>query len=239
MLTARQKEILQILKTEKRASVETLAKRCYVSEMTVRRELSKLSTDGYIERYHGGAVYMEEEANTPILAREVLHKNEKQLLAKSIRRYLHDGMAVYIDSSSTCSYVIPILAEYKDIRIVTNSVYALHKAERAHIPCILTGGEYDEHDMCLTGHIAEQFVGNIYMDIGFFSSHALSDDGQIRDNNERQTSMRKAALKSTAVKIFLFSSEKLHQTGLYSVCARACADQVIVVDKLTAGEAES
>lgn len=229
MLSKRQEDMLKILRKEKRASVERLAKLCFVSEMTVRRDLNELKANGYIERYHGGAVYLGSDAYPPISSRDVLHRDEKQLLAKSIQKYLKDFMTVYIDSSSTCSYVIPLLTEYKGIRIVTNSVYALLKAAQYHILCIVTGGEYDEYDMCLVGHHAENLVDNINIDIGFFSSLGISADGLITDNNERQTAIRKAVLKNTAVKIFLFSSEKMNQKYLYTVCERNQADQVMVI----------
>lgn len=233
MLNKRQEEILDILRKEKRASVSRLSALCYVSEMTVRRDLEELKANGYIERYHGGAVYLGSDSYPPISSREVLHRDEKKILAKSIQKYLKDSMTVYIDSSSTCSYVIPLLAEYKNITVVTNSVYALLKAAQYHIPCIVTGGEYDEYDMCLVGHHAENLVGDINIDIGFFSSLGISEDGLITDNNERQTAIRKAALKNTAVKIFLFSSEKMNQKYLYTVCRRNQADQVVVIRRTT------
>lgn len=231
MLSKRQEDMLKILRKEKRASVERLAKLCFVSEMTVRRDLNELKANGYIERYHGGAVYLGSDAYPPISSRDVLHRDEKQLLAKSIQKYLKDFMTVYIDSSSTCSYVIPLLAEYKGITVVTNSVYALLKAAQLHLPCIVTGGEYEDYDMCLVGHHAEELVSHINIDIGFFSSKGISADGVISDDNERQTAIRKAVLKNTAVKIFLFSSEKMNQKYLYTVCKRNQADQVAVIKK--------
>ncbi len=100
-----------------------LSKTLYVSEMTVRRDLKNLQLFGYIERYNGGAAYIENEVGLPFDCRDKLHNKEKQLLSESVRKFLKDGMTVFIDSSSTCSYIIPLLTEYKSVKIVTNSVY--------------------------------------------------------------------------------------------------------------------
>ena len=55
-LTERQNEILKYLKEEKKAGVNVLAKLLYVSEATIRRDLTEMQTMGLIERSHGGAI---------------------------------------------------------------------------------------------------------------------------------------------------------------------------------------
>ena len=57
----RQKYILEQLRANGDVSVEKLAKELDVSLMTIRRDLQKMSDEGQIERYHGGAVIKSEE----------------------------------------------------------------------------------------------------------------------------------------------------------------------------------
>lgn len=228
MNTERQKLILGILRRQQRASVKELAQTCAVSEMTIRRDLRELESSNSIQRYAGGAVYREDES-LPIRYRDKLNASAKRALAESVRPLLQDGLSVYIDSSSTCAYILPLLTEYKDIRIVTNSVHNLLIAARYHYPCLLCGGEYLESEMCTYGDAAEEMLQHINIDIGFFSSLGLSEDGSITDREPQPTQVRKAALQRTAIKVFLFDRSKQGKKYLYTLCHAEEVDRVIVV----------
>ena len=52
----RRKEIINLLKTKKRASVNDLSDKFDVSRATIRRDLSELEKNGFLRRTHGGAI---------------------------------------------------------------------------------------------------------------------------------------------------------------------------------------
>lgn len=230
MLSERQEKILKLLKEKRRVSVSFLSKTLYVSEMTIRRDLKELESFGYIERYNGGAVYKDNEVCLPLDYRDKLHNKEKELLAECVKKYLKDGMTVFIDSSSTCSYIVPLLSEFKSIKMVTNSVYSLLKAAQYQIDAVSIGGEYNPRDMCTVGFKAIDFLRDINIDIGFFSSSGfLPDKGIITDWNEEQTAVRKAVMKNTEIKIFLFTEEKINKSQFYTVCSGNEIDEIIML----------
>ena len=67
----RQKEILSILGKNGSVSVSRLASLLFVSQPTVRRDLSALEAQGLISRTHGGAVLRDtSEREIPLLFRE-------------------------------------------------------------------------------------------------------------------------------------------------------------------------
>ena len=80
-LNERQSEILEELKKEKRMSVKKIAAFCYVSEMTVRRDLKKMESEGCLKRYNGGAVFLQSESMLPIYLRKLLHAKQKAKLS--------------------------------------------------------------------------------------------------------------------------------------------------------------
>lgn len=229
VINNRQSEMVDFIKANKRMSVKKLAAHFFVSEMTVRRDLNELERMGYIQRYNGGAVYSGEYENLPIDSRRILHKAEKQKISEKARKYLHDFMTVYIDSSSTSLYIIPLLSEFKDITVVTNSVQCLISASKYHLKCIMAGGIYYEHDMCTVGGKTDDFLRSINTDIGFFSSKGLSDDGVISDSDEYQTSARKAIMTNCKKQIFLFDKNKQHKKYIYTLCTVADIDDTIIV----------
>ena len=217
---SRKQEILEILYKKGRASVKEFSKTLFVSEMTVRRDLAEMEKSGYLRRYRGGAVLKADSREMPITERFLIDVNEKKLLAELCTPYLKDNITIYLDSSSTCLYIIPNLVRYKNITVVTNSVKALLNASSLHIPCILLGGEYYEQDMCLVGSIAEDYAKNINIDVAFMTTAAYSCDGIISDFDVRQTAMRKIIMRNSVKAVFLFEKNKIGKKLTYTLCRK-------------------
>ena len=232
-MNERQKQILALLYERGRVSVAELSRTLYVSEMTVRRDLIEMEKDGYLRRYRGGAVMKINLGEMPITERLLLDQEEKKELARRCIPFLHDGMTVYLDSSSTCQYLIPHLATLRKITLVTNSVSALLTASGLHLPCILIGGEYYAQDMCLVGSLSEAAAANLNVDIAFFTTAAISEDGVISDFDLRQTMIRKIVMQNAKKSVFLFERDKRGKKLLYTLCQERDATAVIV-----AGEEE-
>ena len=228
ILNERQSAMLEFIKTEKRASVRALAKRFFVSEMTVRRDLSELQRQGCLTRYAGGAVYNERTVQLPVELRRYTHMKEKKELSARCKKYLFDGMTVYIDSSSTCLFIVPLLAEYHSVTVVTNSVSCLITASQYHIPCLMAGGSSFERDMCTVGETAISFFQTLNPDIAFCSAQGISEE-LITDSNETQVAVRRAILPRCKRKVFLFDATKQGSTYLYTVCHREEADEIFIL----------
>lgn len=229
-MNGRQKEILDLLQKRGSISVTDLSKTLFVSEMTIRRDLMEMEKGGFLHRYRGGAVLKINVGEMPITERMLLDKTEKEALAKKCIDFLHDNMTVFIDSSSTCQYLIPLLSEWNKITVVTNSVSTLLSLGSLHIPCILIGGEYYEQDMCTVGSLAEQYACDINVDVAFFTTAGISNDGVISDFDLRQTMIRKIVMKNANKNIFLFEKEKIGKKHLYTLCKREEATVVLVAD---------
>lgn len=229
ILNERQSAMLEWIQAEHRASVKALAKHFYVSEMTVRRDLSELEKQGCLTRYNGGAVYNEKNVQLPLELRKYTHMKEKKELSARCKKYLFDGMTVYIDSSSTCLFIVPLLAEYRGVTIVTNSVSCLIAASQYHIPCLMAGGSYFERDMCTVGEETNAFFERLNPDLAFCSAQGISADGLITDSNEAQVTARRAILPHCKRRVFLFDATKQGQTYLFSICRREEADEIFIL----------
>lgn len=228
-LEGRKKDIFDILCEKKRISVSELSKMLYVCEMTIRRDLSEMEKEGLIKRYRGGAIYIE-GTELPITRRMYLNEDEKRILAKKAEIYLADNTTVFIDSSSTCHYIIPHIKKFNNIKIVTNSINALLSAAKLHIPCFLIGGEYYEQDMCFVGSVSEQYAKNINVDMAFFTTKGLSKDGIISDTDLGQTMVRYSIMKNAKKSIFLFEKEKIGKKYLHTLCRADTVDLIILSD---------
>ena len=224
----REKDILDILYEKDRISVAELAKTLFVSEMTVRRDLTELEKKGVIKRYRGGAVLTTVSNEMPISRRFFVDEDEKKDLGRQAAEFLCDNITVYVDSSSTCQYIIPYMNKFKNITLITNSINSLLYAAKLQIPCILLGGKYYDRDMCLVGAMTEEQASQLNLDLAFFSPLGISEEGIISDIDIDQTTARKKILAHSKKKIFLFEKNKLNKTYLYTLCHRDDVDQVLI-----------
>lgn len=230
MLTQRQKDILSILKVKGSVSVYELSKTLYVAEMTIRRDLIEMEKGGFLRRYRGGAVLFNNPGDMPISERLLLYKEEKEMLAEKCKKFLHDDITVFIDSSSTCQYLIPHLTAFTKLTMVTNSVSALLTASKFHIPTILIGGDYYAQDMCLVGSIAEDNAKNLNVEVAFLTTAGISENGTITDYDLKQLAIRKIIMKNAKKNVFLFENDKLGKQFLHTLCTTKDATEVIMIN---------
>ena len=217
-LNNRQKKILEIISHTGRIKVSELSKTLFFSEMTIRRDLQVLEKEGLLKRVHGGAVKNETDFQYPIYYRMEINKEQKKSLASLAAKYLHDGQTIFLNSSSTLTYLLPHLQKYKDLQVITNSVHLLFYLAQMHISCTLTGGSYNEIEQSLTGRQAEEFLKWVNPDIAFLSCEALSADGYVTDSDPDLAEIDKIAVKRAKETIMLMDRSKVGMVCTYTVC---------------------
>lgn len=217
-LNERQKEILRELEKHRQVRVTALAEQLFASEMTIRRDLEYLENEGFLTRCHGGAVPLGNHLHYPIKYRMWINAKEKKELAAKAAAHIRDGMVIFINSSSTCAYLIPHLRELQNLHIVTNSVYFVTLPGNAHLSCTLTGGDYDGIEQCLGGAAAEAFLADLNPDLAILSCEGVTEQGEITESRGDMARIAKAAVKNAAQTVFLMDSSKKGNKYTYTVC---------------------
>ena len=119
----RLENIMDYLRQKQTATVNVLAKRLYVSEATVRRDLNELERQGLIKRLHGGAVLLDGASRElPLYVREQQNAEGKRMIASKAARHLCDGQVIFLDASSTAMYMIKHFENFNSLTIVTNGL---------------------------------------------------------------------------------------------------------------------
>jgi len=217
-LNARQKKILEIIGSAGQVRVSSLSQNLFFSEMTIRRDLQKMEKAGLLKRVHGGAVENDSDFQYPISYRLEINKEQKKNLAALATRYLDDGQVIFLNSSSTLTYLLPYMQKYKDIRVITNSVHLLLCLGQMHIPSALTGGLYNEVEQSLSGRQAEEFLRWINPDIAFLSCEALSEDGYVTDSDQDLAEIGKIAVQRSKKTVLLMDRSKVGIICPYTIC---------------------
>lgn len=228
----RQEEILEILAKKRSISVKELARILYVSEPTVRRDLTMLEEQGKIQRTHGGAVLrMVPDAEIPLMFREDKNNSAKRIIAEKAAEYISDGDVIFLDASSTVACIVPLLEKFNDLIVITNSPKTSVKLGEKGIKNYCTGGLLLSHSVAFVGSQTERFISEINADLFFFSSRGYTENGMITDSSESEAAVKKAMLKNSARAFYLCDSSKKNNKYAFNICKTS--DVFAVLDEKT------
>ena len=217
----REKQILEVLLTEKQVTVRQLAKALHISEPSVRRDLASLEKQNLIKRTHGGAV-LEETAlsrnQIPFLIREYEQSSAKVQIAKKAIEFVNDNDVVFLDASTSCYYLIPFLASKRNLTVITNGVKALSQLAQYGIMTFSTGGALVNSCLVLVGEEACKTIETFNADVAFFSCRGVSDDGFLTDIAREENIVRKSMIKHAKKAYLLCANEKFGKKYYHNLC---------------------
>ena len=214
----RPEEILRLLQERKTVTVGYLAESLYVSLPTIRRDLTKLESQGLVQRSHGGVrLNLEPHNEIPIQFRNTYNKREKYRLCKAAAPLVRDGFVVFMDGSTTVLALIGLFKEVHNLTVITNGVRAAVMLGKAGIRTYSTGGELIECSMAFAGPVAQNTVKSFNADVCFFSSSGLSEDGWISDYSEAETALRRAMIENAGQSVFLCDSSKIGRRSAFNL----------------------
>jgi len=210
----RQKHILEVLKEKKSATVADLAQILYVSEATIRRDLTEMKATGLIERSHGGASLPDNADEISIFVRMEKNAREKDRAALAAIEHLPPFKSVFIDSSSTAL----ALAEKLDLTsktVVTNNLQtAIRLAKKPNINLVLLGGNIQFNTISTTGSWTTNQLDDFVFDL-MLTSCAAVIDGATFERSLEQKEIKKAAFKKCAIKFLIADHTKFSAFATY------------------------
>lgn len=225
----RQDMILNALLESDHMTTHELSAKLFVSVPTLRRDLIKLEQMGKIIRTHGGARLIKKSADEkiPILLREQEQNDAKEIMARKAAELVRDGDILMLDGSTSACSLIPHLAEFKNLIVITSSAKSSFLLGRMGINTICTGGKMITRSLSYIGEDAENTVRRYNADIVFFSCRGLSMDGKLTDNSIEENSLRKIMLRHAKKSVLLCDSSKLGHTYLNNLCHLSEVDEII------------
>lgn len=212
--------ILDMLQRDKRVVVSELSALFDVSEETIRRDLEKLSEEGYVVKTYGGAVLNEDNfTDMPFVIRKNTNVNEKQIIGKLIADIVEDGEKIMIDSSTTSVFAARYLKTHKNITMITNSVQVL--VEMSDVPSfhvISTGGNLRGDTLSLTGTQVDKAFSAFNVDTAIFSCKGIDIAAGATDSNEVSAYIKKTILSASRRKFLAVDHTKFDKTALVRIC---------------------
>ncbi len=217
-ITTREQHILELLAEKPDITVHELSVRLSVSEPTIRRDFTELERCGFIEKFYGGAKLLHGAADSeiPFLFRSREKSSAKVSMGRRAAELVHDGLVIMLDGSTSAYNIVPYLAPYKDLIVVTSGAKTAVALAELNIRTFCTGGQMITHSFSYVGEQAENFVRQYNADILFFSCRGLTLDGKMTDVSIEEANLRRVMVQHARKKVLLCDSGKIGKTYLYN-----------------------
>lgn len=219
MLTLkRQEEILDILNKNKQATVEELANELFVSSATIRRDLSTMEKQGLIKRSHGGAIPFSSSAEESAFAiREQENTLAKRVIANLAFKLVKNGDSVFLDSSTTTGFMIPLLNNLKYLSVTTIGLRnAILLSQTNSIKIYIAGGQVQNHSNSITGSDTLDYISRIHTDVSFISCSGVDLNAGFTDADIEQSKLKAQMRKNSKVVVMLADNTKFNKTFMFT-----------------------
>ena len=206
----RKQKIIDIAAQKKFVRVGYLTQTLYTSEATIRRDLSQLEKAGYIMRTNGGAMYLKETYHEfPFDYKARTNAEKKKYIADLAIDFVGSFQSIFMDSSSTCSYLAKKMVHQSNLTILCNGVtncqiLSQNPQIKVHCPAGVITHDTDT----ITGQATVDYVEKHSAQIAFISCRGLDADFGLSEIVESEAYVKQAFRKRASQVVLLADSTK-------------------------------
>jgi DeoR/GlpR family transcriptional regulator of sugar metabolism len=219
LASQRRSVILDLVEEAGAVKVSELVERLGVSDMTIRRDIERLSSDGLLERVHGGALALggSHSSEEPgFSAKSLLQLSQKQAIAQAAATRVGPGSAIGISAGTTTFELARAVKDVPQLTVVTNSVpvaQLLHESGAPGQTVVLTGGVRTPSD-ALVGPVAVAALRSLHVDLLFLGAHGVDPMTGLTTPNLVESETNRALVASARHVCVLADSSKWGMIGL-------------------------
>lgn len=227
----RHSAILGLVKEHKKITVEQLAEQLSASRETIRRDLSEMSAQGQLKKYHGGAMVANEPMEQEFRKRRLEQAEEKRRIGRTAAALFGAGDTLLIDTGTTTIAFAQELAYRTGFTVVTNSltITQLLGKNGAGNKVFLIGGEYLPDASQNVGRLAVEQIMQFTATDAVITVGAIDEQG-VMDYELQEAEIAKAMISQARRLTVIADASKFNRTALFRVCG---LEQIhrLVVDK--------
>ena len=226
----RHERIIQAVAQNKTLSVRRAMDLTGASEITIRRDFTRLAENGTVERFHGGIGLPAGEKMSPFAFRKIRFSEEKAAIAKQAAGLLKPGDVLFVDGGTTtchlagCMPDIPLSIFTNSLRFVEALEARQHGKNRQEIH--LTGGLLYPKSGLLVGTGALQGLRQYRADWAFISASGITEEG-LYNTNERVVEAERIMIKNSDKVAVLADHSKIGKHAMCAICELEQIDTLI------------
>lgn len=232
----RLQRILLNLRANASIRLNELAEEFGVSSETIRRDLEKLSSQGLINRTHGGASVMPLGSDPSLKQRLEMNRAERAAIAQEAMSFVAPGEVLMISSGVTTFGFAQRLATHSvDVTVLTPSLnVATTLSGNPALRILLMPGEFYAGEATVVGQETTTFIQRFRANTVFIGASGLTAEGAFESVSGVTWNLRAMIARAERV-VLLTDHTKFGKRRLDLVCPLDDID-VIVTDRPPTGE---
>lgn len=225
----RRHEILNRIDREGRVTVAELSRVFSVSEVTIRQDLQALAEQNLLVRTHGGAI----PANRLASELSFALRRQQQVLAKDRigaagADLIHDGDAIFLDTSSTALAIAMRLGRHRDVTVITNSIAIVQELmPYPDLTVVMPGGRLRRETASLIDVDGLSVLEGYNIQKGFFGAHGLTPEEGLTDVSADEADVKAALVARCREVIAIIDATKWGRVGFASFAPLQAIDTII------------
>jgi DeoR family transcriptional regulator, aga operon transcriptional repressor len=237
----RRRSILEMLRRDGRVLVKDLAESFATSQITIRKDLELLHSQGLIQRTHGGALPVDAGAllDPSLREKEKLHRKEKAQIASAAVKLVEEGHSVILDSGTTTTAIARALKDFRKLTVITNAINIAAELAGTNIEVILTGGTLRKNSFSLVGPLAEQTLRQLSADILFLGVDGFDTKVGLSTPNILEAHVNRVMVEVARRTVAVCDSSKFGRRSLCNIMPPSAVHQVITDKQISKADLQA
>jgi DeoR/GlpR family transcriptional regulator of sugar metabolism len=225
----RRQAALRRLTTLGEVGFAELAEEFGVSEMTIRRDVETLESEGLARRVRGGAISVTSRSyEPPFGVRATTAAQAKAAIGAAAARLVNDGDTIIVDVGTTTLELARALRGRHGITVVTAALpVAMELGNEPDIRVVVTGGQVRQGELSLTGGMAEDAFTTMNCDLAFIGVAGVCLTPGLTEYNPDDARVKRAAIAAARRTIVLADSSKLGKIAFATVAPLSAVDALV------------
>jgi DeoR/GlpR family transcriptional regulator of sugar metabolism len=234
----RRQMILELVRANGAVSLRELSRLVNTSEVTVRRDLRLLESQGLLDRRHGGAVSPGALSHEPTYSEKShVAGPEKAAIGALAASLVRDGDAISIGAGTTTQAFVRGLARFNELTVVTNSLLVAQALARSRgVDVVMTGGTLRGSIFALVGSAAEQSFAGMRVHKAFISGNGLSAERGLSTPNLTVAGVDRAIAGAAEEVVVLADHTKIGVETMVQTVAPERIDHLVTSDQVPADQ---
>jgi DeoR/GlpR family transcriptional regulator of sugar metabolism len=236
----RRLKLLERVAADQAIEVSSLARDFSVSEMTIRRDLSRLERDGFVRRTYGGATtHVVRAFEVGFNARVLQHASEKHHIARRAAELTAGARVMFIGIGSTVEQFARLLVPRPELVVVTPSLAVASLLGTRKVRVIVTGGMVKQDELTCIGAAAVEAVQRYNTDTAVIGAGGVSARAGVTEFDDREADVIRAAADRTQRLVVLADGSKFGDVAMSTVVPAERIHTVVTDSTAPAAEVES
>jgi DeoR family transcriptional regulator, aga operon transcriptional repressor len=236
----RRERIVQFVTDQGYCTITELSNLFAVSEMTIRRDVSRLVSDGALRGFHGG---VGSHSPQEMLGRDYNDRDQtmadaKRAIAERAVSMVKPNSVIAVDAGTTGAQFATVLPREAGARVVTHSLSVVNVlASNGDIEVNCLGGVLHDDSRSFSGPSTLAAISNLQVETLFLAASGLSDRGAFCATGFDAITKR-ALIEVSAHVVLISDSSKFETSAMVKVCGWDAINTIVIDAGITEAHKE-